>query len=128
MRRCGDCGAPRGYAKRHYVQACDPLTCDSPLHSYVGLAAAPVRPCILVLLGSHLCLFECSVSLNLSSYGENAFYRCRDNGKYQRINVSKTSLALDRCSQIVSLFIIRGMLIILLHRGSVGTDAIAYIL
>ena len=36
-------------------------------------------------------------------------------------------LALDRCSQIVSLFIIRGMLIILLHRGSVGTDAIAYI-
>ena len=36
-------------------------------------------------------------------------------------------LALDRCSQIVSLFIIRGMLIILLHRGSVETDAIAYI-
>ena len=34
-------------------------------------------------------------------------------------------LALDRCSQIG--FIIRGMLIILLHRGSVGTDAIAYI-
>ena len=49
-------------------------------------ALSGVRPCILALFGSHLCLFECSVSLNLSSYGENAFYRCRDNGKYQRIN------------------------------------------